>query len=228
MDRKEFGGFGRLPATDPRDKLYSVQKLMTQPMLATLPKRKLWNPSGWWGDQGNTSQCVGYSVAHLLEDGPITQTTTKRGQGPILPPDYIYHEAQKIDEWAGEGYEGTSVRAGVKVAKREGFIDSFYWVADEIELRRAVQGIGPVLLGCDWTENMVPDRFGFLGYGGRILGGHAILINGVDEDQGWYRLKNSWGRGWGSLGHCRVGFTHMSYLLFSGEGVVVKEINKKV
>jgi hypothetical protein len=33
---------------------------------------------------------------------------------------WLYHEAQRIDEWPGEDYDGTSVRAGMDVLRTEG------------------------------------------------------------------------------------------------------------
>jgi hypothetical protein len=33
---------------------------------------------------------------------------------------WLYHEAQKVDEWPGEDYEGTSVRAGLDVLRTRG------------------------------------------------------------------------------------------------------------
>jgi hypothetical protein len=33
---------------------------------------------------------------------------------------WLYHEAQKIDEWPGEAYEGTSVRAGMDILRTVG------------------------------------------------------------------------------------------------------------
>jgi hypothetical protein len=33
---------------------------------------------------------------------------------------WLYHRAQQIDEWPGENYDGTSVRAGLDVLRTEG------------------------------------------------------------------------------------------------------------
>ena len=33
---------------------------------------------------------------------------------------WLYHEAQKIDEWPGEDYDGTSVRAGLDILRKRG------------------------------------------------------------------------------------------------------------
>lgn len=83
---------------------------------------KYWWPGGWWGDQLNTPHCVAYSWSHWLAAGPITQKTKRvSGKSPIDTA-YLYNEAQLVDDWPGEDYDGTSVRAGAKILKREGFI----------------------------------------------------------------------------------------------------------
>ena len=33
---------------------------------------------------------------------------------------WLYHEAQKVDEWPGEDYDGTSVRAGLDILRKRG------------------------------------------------------------------------------------------------------------
>lgn len=89
-------GLGRIVIPDANDKNFPMKSVLAgEPSLRT---SRYWSASGWWGDQGNTSQCVGYAWAHWTEDGPVTQT----GKAPIVKPLDIYTEAQKIDAWAGE------------------------------------------------------------------------------------------------------------------------------
>lgn len=61
-------------------------------------------------DQGFEGACVGFSVCRAL-----TFLNRKRYDGREL-----YKEAQKHDEWPGESYSGTSVRAGLDVARLRG------------------------------------------------------------------------------------------------------------
>ncbi len=98
---------GRLAAFDARDTRYMAAAIV--PTAAPSITSKYWNANGWWGNQGTTYQCVGFSWAHWVEDGPVGHD----GVPPIIKPEDIYREAQKIDEWVGEAYDGTSVRAGV-------------------------------------------------------------------------------------------------------------------
>jgi hypothetical protein len=68
--------------------------------------------AGWWGfyDQGNEGACVGFSSSRMM-----SLLNRKR-----YDAGWLYHEAQRIDEWPGEDYDGTSVRAGMDVLRTEG------------------------------------------------------------------------------------------------------------
>ena len=46
--------------------------------------------------------------------------------------------------------------------------------------------------------DMCPDKNGVIKIGGRLSGGHAYVINGVDTKTKMFRLKNSWGKSWGN------------------------------
>lgn len=61
-------------------------------------------------DQGSEGACVGFSVCRML-----TYLNRRRYDGREL-----YKAAQKVDVWPGESYEGTSVRAGLDVARKRG------------------------------------------------------------------------------------------------------------
>lgn len=61
-------------------------------------------------DQGSEGACVGFSVSRAA-----TWLNRKRYDAR-----WLYREAQKIDYWEGEDYEGTSVRAGMEVLRDEG------------------------------------------------------------------------------------------------------------
>ena len=54
--------------------------------------------------------CVGFGVSRLA-----SQLNRKTYDGF-----WLYHEAQKVDEWPGEDYEGTSVRAGLDILRVRG------------------------------------------------------------------------------------------------------------
>ena len=199
---------GRIYIEDNRDSNYLISDL---PKTAALkPTSIYWDDNEWWGNQGNTPQCVGYAWAHWIEDGPITHN----GIVPIVNPTTIYKEAQKIDEWIGESYNGTSVRAGAKYLKNTNKISAYYWAFDLNTLIDSVLTRGPVVVGTNWYNGMFyPDKNGLIRISGRIAGGHAYVINGVDTKTKLFRIKNSWGKNWGKGGHAFISFNDMTRLI---------------
>jgi hypothetical protein len=119
-------GMGREYSYDARDNNYLIQNSPFYSNNSALTSRN-WDDEQWWGNQGSTSECVAYSWVHWLEDGPFYQASAPH---PILQPNPIYTAAQKIDEWPGENYNGTSIRAGAKVLQSLGFIQNYFWTTN--------------------------------------------------------------------------------------------------
>lgn len=67
---------------------------------------------GWhtFYDQGREGACVGFAASRMM-----SLLNRKRYDAR-----WLYHWAQHIDEWPGEQYDGTSVRAGMDVLRLEG------------------------------------------------------------------------------------------------------------
>ena len=146
--------FGRHAAPDPRDR-----RFLFRPR-ATRRRRRWWDDSRWFGDQGTTSQCVGFAWAHWLSCSPVRNW---------LDPAGIYTLAQHLDEWQGNDYEGTSVRAGAKVLKRLGLVVEYRWATAVEAISAAVLECGPVVLGTQWYEGMSsPNASGVMHVEGRM------------------------------------------------------------
>ena len=231
---------GRIYIFDERDKNYLIkdnfeflQSVVRKPIpvkptpIKPTPKpnltSKYWDENGWWGNQGNKPHCVGFSWAHWIEDGPVGHG----GVAPIVSPVLIYNESQKIDEWPGENYAGTSVRAGAKYLKTRNVINSYYWAYDLNTLVDSVLKLGPVVVGTYWYNGMFyPDSNGIIKISGGIVGGHAYVINGVDISKKLFRIKNSWGRNWGKQGQAFISFSDMTRLIsMNGEICLAIENN---
>ena len=88
---------------------------------------------------------------------------------------WLYHEAQKIDEWEGEDYDGTSVRAGLDILRKRG-----HCMVNEG--RVSPEAIGEGIKANRWARG-VDDVLKTLGYKG---------LDYVD-------VLNSWGRGYPHL-----------------------------
>lgn len=217
-------GLGRIPAPDPRDAAFLMEARFPQ-LAVVAPSRtsRYWGANGWWGDQGQTSMCVGYGWAHAIEDGPLTHT----GTAPIVDPAWIYANAQNVDEFPGPppAYDGTSVRAGAKVLQDLGYIASYHWAFDLATVVEAVLQLGPVVMGTDWYDGMfTPDVNGTIKATGSIAGGHCYLLDGANVKSRVFRLKNSWGRHWGNHGFAWIGFDDVAKLLAAqGESCIYVE-----
>jgi papain like protease len=202
-------GLGRRFAPDARDREYPLRALIAAP---SVRHYRYWYANGWWGNQADSPQCVAYAWCHYLEDGPVMQTQPRTP--PVVSPGMLYREAQKLDEWEGEDYDGTSVRAGAKVLQALGYLQSYRWGASVADVVDALLEVGPVVMGTNWYEDMfTPDDAGFLRVRGALAGGHAYVLDGVNRSHALVRLKNSWGREWGQNGFAFMAIEDLGRLL---------------
>lgn len=202
------GGLGRLQPTDYRHvDLYPLRAVMPRTIanaehVLDLPKQ--YRPKY---DQGIEGACVGFSASWAMS------LLNRR----YYAAQWLYEEARRRDEWPGEAYAGTSIRAGLDVLREVGHrriyagnprparildgIDAFRWAADVDEIRTALAEGAPVLFGIEWFDAFDrPKRRGWDWWlpepGGPIRGGHAICAYGVSDRRQAVKLVNSWGYGY--------------------------------
>jgi len=182
--------YGRIVLPDSRDSGY----------LLSLPKRvsglrsyRNWYSRGWHGNQGSDSSCVGYGWSHWLHTSPFRQ---------FLNPTGIYKLAQYLDNWEGENYFGTSVRAGAKVLSWLGAIGEYKWTLDANVITYHILTTGPVVIGVQWYEGMsYPNKDGVMSISGKLLGGHCVCVVGYNSKTELFTIKNSYGEEWGNNGY---------------------------
>lgn len=193
---------------DPRNKNYPVQAVLAT---AAAPVTTLWAVDQVL-DQGSEGSCVGHAWAHELLAEPVAVQAIDH-----LYAVAIYLDAQRIDEWPGEDYSGTSVLAGAKTVQTRELITGYRWAFGLQDVLDTLGTLGPVVLGCSWLTGMDwPDENGWIKADGDRRGGHAILIRGVNFEDRYVTLHNSWGPGWGLEGTAKLPFDDLDRLL--GEG----------
>lgn len=204
---QEFG-LGRLPEFDEKSRAFNIRALLEIPYARSYT----------WAcdvhlDQGRDGSCVGFSIAHEANAKPAIQPVEASTAFAL------YKAAQKIDEWPGEDYSGTSVLAGMKVAKTYRWYDEYRWAFNVPDALSAISRKGPAVIGINWYDGMSYPTDGRIKVYGDVVGGHAILVRSVrlvyqpgttsaqktssswfsylDRDASCVLLHNSWGPGWG-------------------------------
>jgi hypothetical protein len=132
-----------------------------------LKPRGTTDPDAWYDfyNQGDEGACVGFGISRLT-----SQLNRKLYDGF-----WLYNQAKKIDEWPGEDYDGTSVRAGLDILRTRGHC------AVDGGLTKP-EAIGEGIKANRWARS-VDDVLTTLGYGG---------LDYVD-------VLNSWGRSYPHL-----------------------------
>jgi hypothetical protein len=215
-------GLGRRTAFDDRDANYPAAAIIPAKKTAGR-KYKYWNEGSPRINQGSVPACVGAAWTHFLINGPIRQNKNI--------PSFIdiYTAAQKIDEWPGEDYAGTSVRAGAKVLQDQGYIESYLWTSKIDELILAVLEVSPAVVGTNWYRGMSwPDEKGIVKIAGPIDGGHAYLLNGVNLKTEMFRFEQSWTPTWGDTGNGWISFKDMERLINEDGEICLATETKKM
>lgn len=189
MPAPQRPGFGRLIAPDRNDKRFPL--ITAVDPTAPIPEERIWSflTRDRLNQRGGT--CVGHGWAHALACAPYRHRIS-----PELPYD-IYNRAQRLDEWEGEDYEGTSVRAGAKACLEMGLIQGEYrWAFSEEVAWRYLMTVGPLVIGVTWLTGMLDiDKKGFINLTGGEEGGHCVCLRGGNRtiSQGdYYNGIQSW------------------------------------
>jgi len=145
-------------------------------------------------NQGNEGACVGFGTCRAL-----SIMNRRRYDGFRL-----YHEAQKIDEWPGENYSGTSTRAGLDIARKRGAWPVLFgktlgpYAKDGISANRWSTSIEMCAAALSPADN-----------------GAAIL------NRGWFDLKNSWGTKYPFVTRVSLEVAHRLWFREDGEYAVI-------
>ena len=95
-----------------------------------LKPQSLTDPIGWrtYYDQGHEGACVGFASSRAM-----SLLNRKRYDAR-----WLYHEAQRVDEWEGEAYSGTSVRAAMDVLRTQGHAPTYRGVTRPVDASEGI------------------------------------------------------------------------------------------
>src|SRR5215207_3710179 len=136
-------GLGQHPSQDMRDSQHLMRAHLAGIMV--LPTSKTWE-IGEVLDQGYEGSCVGHGWT-AWENAKPTGFDVQQDHAYAVS---WYERAQEIDEWPGTDYQGTSVRAGARVAAERGLLSEYVWASSVDEIDAWILAKGTVVIGSYW------------------------------------------------------------------------------
>jgi hypothetical protein len=185
------------------------------------PHTVLWHHDAPVLDQGDLGACTGNALAQW-----VNCAENLGDRAPLTEADAValYSAATRLDHIPGHyppDDTGSSGLAVCKAGKRLGYLSAYHWTFSWDGFLRAMQH-APVIVGTVWYQGMfTPDHYDFLVPSGGVAGGHEYLILGVDIENEFVTMLNSWGPTWGSSGRARIRFADFRSLLADQGDVTV-------
>lgn len=183
---------------------------------SNLPKRLSYESKlGPSFDQGNTFECVCYSIAGLKR----LHEWNESKKWLDFDPHELYQRCKAADGYPAAN--GTLPRVAMDLLRTEGMLASDgnrYTVSATArissidEIKAALASQGPVLIGL----RIDPASFSAMASTGDLVAnypdhfsGHCMLIVGYDDELGAFRIRNSWGDSWGDNGHLWLAYDYL-------------------
>lgn len=190
----------------------------------------MWDQKAPVLNQLNSNACTGFAFSQMLNTDLYESVRIKAtGSSNYVDDQFaysLYSKATQIDEFVGEfpaEDTGSSGLATCKVAHRAEWITEYQTAKGWEEFKKAIQ-TGPVFTGTFWTSTMnMPDENGFIQPLGEQLGGHQYLVIGLNVEDEYVTILNSYSDSYGINGRCRMKFNYFSELLHNlGDAMIIK------
>lgn len=151
-------------------------------------------------DQGEDPTCAAICISEIL--GWQTKIAGGKGSPNIF---------SIFDLREDKSQQGLIPRDTLKQIKKQGVdgftIDSYARIADPESAKAAILTNGPIMIGLEVYNYSNK----FWKGGGKLLGGHAVLLIGWDKEG--FVIRNSWGTSYGDGGYYNFPFEDWIYIL---------------
>lgn len=157
-------------------------------------------------DQGNTSQCVPYSLSVLLESRKLLNNDSS-----------FELNIQDIYDSRIEKTNGMKIREALEYMKNIGFENITTKEREQIlffgkltsihAIKSSIYMNGPCIIALPVYDSTNTQFW----RGDKLEGGHAIACVGYNEEG--LKLLNSWGRNWGNFGMCTLPYDDVKNIL---------------
>lgn len=195
--RRNFDG--RVYKKDVRDLNYKIKVKKDSKRTS-----RYWN-GGLVFNQGNQPTCVAWAWSGWLYAPPVG--------GQFLNPLGLYAFAQSLDG-IKSAHDGTTVRAAAKVLQSLGLISEYRWATNLNDVVQTLLEVSTVVAGTSWYLGMSePTAEGIITPTGKLQGGHAYRLDGVNTDTGMLRMINNWSSKWGKNGRASISFEDFEKLM---------------
>ena len=196
---------------DPRSARFRMaDQVASQPNV-----RKVWQIAHVL-DQGQNGACVGFGYAAELAADPHPSDASEATLTRYAKE--LWQRARVIDGRPAEPVPpdagGTTMLSGAKACVEAGAWDGYAWANSIEDVRNAVVGSGPVVIGIPWLGSMdwaAPRNHALrVDRSEKPVYAHCLLVNGYDpalrlkingkvRTEAAFLLTNSWGDDWGNL-----------------------------
>ena len=157
-----------------------------------------------------SGNCTGNAISGLL----ITEPNNKDGVADDIKVTEklardIYSKATVLDDIHGDWPPtdtGSTGLDALRAAKSLGLIAGYKHCTNGQEALQVLSHVGPIAIGTDWLAGMdtPKGKNKVLAITGKNEGGHEYEVLGIDVENNWVEMINSWGSSWGLKGRARI------------------------
>ena len=177
-------------------------------------------------DQGDPPHCGGFGGCQWGNTLPVDDRYGNEDGHKL------YYESVSIGGYP-DSEDGVESRWVAKALQARGRLSTYAFAKSTTEVTEWLRAQGPVMIGTDWTQNMMDTgKDGYIVPTGDILGGHftVLLAHQPEEPEEAYMGVNSWGD-WGVIGgFYRITVANFGKLLkgleagYPGDAIVSPEL----